>query len=136
VNTLGVLLRRLRTAAGLSQRELALRAGLSVKAVSALEQGYRRRPYPNTLRALASALSLSVQERHVLIAAAAAPANLPGAGSTALHEPEAVFVRSLADLHQRLDAIERVVQRLLSSTNVGEGEDEPPPPAASSSGGR
>jgi DNA-binding XRE family transcriptional regulator len=40
-------LRSLREAAGLTQEELALRADLSPKAVSALERGERKRPYPH-----------------------------------------------------------------------------------------
>ena len=46
----GGRLRRLREAAGLSQEELAGRAGLTAKAVSMLERGERRRPYPHTVR--------------------------------------------------------------------------------------
>ena len=48
----GSRLRQLREAAGLSQEELAERAGLSSHAVSALERGTRTRPYPHTVRAL------------------------------------------------------------------------------------
>jgi predicted ATPase/transcriptional regulator with XRE-family HTH domain len=59
----GARLRRLREAAGLTQEALAERAGLSVKAVSALERGNRQRPYPHTVRALADALGLSEGER-------------------------------------------------------------------------
>ncbi len=54
----GSLLRRFREAAGLTQEQLAERAGISVKAVSALERGRRQRPYPHTVRALADALDL------------------------------------------------------------------------------
>jgi transcriptional regulator with XRE-family HTH domain len=42
----GTRLRRLRETAGLTQEELASRAGLTAKAVSALERGERKRPYP------------------------------------------------------------------------------------------
>ena len=42
----GGRLRRLREAAGLSQEELAARAGLTAKAISMLERGERKRPYP------------------------------------------------------------------------------------------
>ena len=62
----GSRLRRLREAAGLTQEELAGRAGLTAKAVSALERGERKRPYPHTVRSLADALKLSEGERTVL----------------------------------------------------------------------
>ena len=59
----GGRLRRLREAAGLTQEELASRAGLTAKAVSALERGERKRPYPHTVRSLADALGLTEEER-------------------------------------------------------------------------
>lgn len=65
----GSLLRSLREAAGLSQEELAARAGLSSHAVSALERGARTRPYPHTIRSLADALDAGDAERAALIAA-------------------------------------------------------------------
>ncbi|MGY1673124.1 ATP-binding protein [Geodermatophilus sp. SYSU D00710] len=64
------LLRQWRERAALSQEELAARAGLTAKAVSALERGERRRPYPHTLRALADALALDDADRAALAAAA------------------------------------------------------------------
>ena len=63
-------LRRYRAADGLSQEELAERAGLTVSAVGALERGERRHPYPHTIRVLAAALGLSEAERAVLAQAA------------------------------------------------------------------
>ena len=63
-------LRRFRERAALSQEELAARAGLTGKAVGALERGERRRPYPHTVRALADALGLDDDEREALTAAA------------------------------------------------------------------
>ena len=65
----GERLRRLREAAGLTQEELASRAGLTAKAISALERGERKRPYPHTVRSLAEALGLSDEERDDLQAA-------------------------------------------------------------------
>jgi len=65
----GARLRRLREAAGLTQEELAMRSGLSVAAVSALERGLRRRPYPHTVRSLAGALGLAEAERAALLEA-------------------------------------------------------------------
>ena len=64
----GKRLRGLREAAGLTQEELASRAGLTAKAVSALERGERKRPYPHTVRSLADALGLSEEGRHSLLA--------------------------------------------------------------------
>jgi predicted ATPase/DNA-binding XRE family transcriptional regulator len=65
----GTLLRRHREAAGLSQEDLAERAGLTAKGIGALERGERRRPQPRTVQQLAAALGLSDQERAALIAA-------------------------------------------------------------------
>jgi predicted ATPase/transcriptional regulator with XRE-family HTH domain len=69
VEQFGAVLRRLRERAGLSQQELAERAGLTSHAVSALERGTRTRPYPHTVRSLADALHVSDAEREALIAA-------------------------------------------------------------------
>src|SRR3712207_781127 len=60
--------RRLREAAGLTQEELAFRAGLTPNAVSNLERGKTRRPYPHTVRSLADALRLSEEECGTLLA--------------------------------------------------------------------
>ena len=52
----GSTLRRLRLAAGLTQEELAEQAGLSARAVSALERGINRTPQRTTLEALLAGL--------------------------------------------------------------------------------
>src|SRR5579872_4821811 len=54
----GSLLRRYRRTAGLTQEELAERAGLSRRAISDLERGERTRPHPATIELLATALRL------------------------------------------------------------------------------
>ena len=61
--TFGVLLRRARRAAGLTQEELAGRAGISVDAISVLERGLTRIPHQETLDLLAAALVLEPAER-------------------------------------------------------------------------
>src|SRR5262245_56495591 len=66
------LLRRHRAAAGLSQEELAERAGLSRRGVSDLERGARRSPHPATARRLAEALDLGLAERAALLACGSA----------------------------------------------------------------
>lgn len=80
----GLRLRRLREGASLTQEELASRAGLSTRAISGLERGERKHPYPHTARSLADALGLADDERASLLAAvprrggaAQAPATAP-----------------------------------------------------------
>src|SRR5262245_29893681 len=63
----GARLKSLRESAGFTQEELATISGLSVHAVSALERGQRRRPHPETVRALAAALDLSPELRDSLL---------------------------------------------------------------------
>lgn len=63
---LASLLKNYRVQAGLSQQMLADKALVSVQAVSALERGYRKVPYPKTLERLADALALPAEARTVL----------------------------------------------------------------------
>lgn len=63
------VLRRQREAAGLTQAELAARAGLGVRTVSNLERGINTSPYPSTVRVLADALALPEQSRAELLRA-------------------------------------------------------------------
>ncbi len=86
----GGRLRGLRERAGLTQEELASRAGLSVRAISDLERGERRRPYPHTVRALADALGLPEEERRALLASVPKRGGAPGgapAGAPATNSP-------------------------------------------------
>jgi LuxR family maltose regulon positive regulatory protein len=116
----GERLRRLRERAGLTQEGLAERAGLTTKAISALERGERRRPYPQTVRALADALGLDADERAALFVAAAARPGPPApAGAAPAAPPTAAFARSKlqpprprTDLLPRERLIERVTARL------------------------
>ena len=86
------LLRELRTAAGLTQEELAAAAGLSVRSVSDLERGVAQTPRKETARLLADALTLDGAARAEFEAAARgrspgpapAPASpAPGTGGVA-----------------------------------------------------
>jgi len=72
----GTALRRLRERSGLTQEQLAERAGLSPRAVRALERGERMHPYPHTLRALTDALGVSEEELAHLL-----PQRVPRAGA-------------------------------------------------------
>ena len=73
--TFGAALRQYRTTAGLSQEGLAAAAGLTRNAVSALERGVRRHPFPRTVRALAAALRLTPEQQRDL-ASLARPADM------------------------------------------------------------
>jgi predicted ATPase/transcriptional regulator with XRE-family HTH domain len=77
----GRVLRRYRLAAGLSQEELAERAGLSTRGISDLERGLRAAPRPETVRLLADGLGLAASDRAALIAAARPELSAPAAGS-------------------------------------------------------
>src|SRR5262245_35390845 len=94
----GEWLRQYRTAAGLSQEELAQRAGLSAHGISDLERGARKNPYPATVRLLADALGVTDAERAQLRRAAQrassgrTAAGIPDAPSARLHEPRTSFV--------------------------------------------
>jgi transcriptional regulator with XRE-family HTH domain len=67
----GAMLRGFRRAAGLTQEELAARAGMSARGLRFLEQGMRQ-PYRDTVQRLATALALSRTDQAVLAAAARA----------------------------------------------------------------
>src|SRR5919205_2243431 len=63
----GEVLRQLRLEAGLTQEELAERAGLSTRGLSDLERGLRRTPRLGTVRLLADALGLAGPDRERLL---------------------------------------------------------------------
>jgi predicted ATPase/DNA-binding XRE family transcriptional regulator len=66
----GVLLKRYRMAAGLTQEALAERAGLSARAVSDLERGLSHAPHYDTLDLLRQAMDLSDEQQASLFSAA------------------------------------------------------------------
>lgn len=68
LETFAARLRYLRVRAGLTQELLAERAGVSVAAIAALEQGLRRRPYSHTLAALSRGLALEPADHKRLFA--------------------------------------------------------------------
>ncbi|HEX6796634.1 MAG TPA: AAA family ATPase [Ktedonobacterales bacterium] len=95
----GLLLRRLRQAAGLTQEELAERASLSVEGISALERGVNRAPRRDTITLLASALALSDADLAALVSAARHP-DAAASPATGTQTPDAggQFVGRTAEL--------------------------------------
>jgi predicted ATPase/DNA-binding XRE family transcriptional regulator len=122
-SSFGARLRQLREAAGLTQEELAGRAGLTRNAVSALERGERRRPYPHTVRSLADALELPEAERTAL------SASVPRRGGN--HLPPAITLEPTLpvpstpllgreqDLEDLTGLLQRSDVRLLTLTGTG-----------------
>ena len=119
----GARLRELREATGLTQEELASRAGLTAKAISVLERGERKRPFPHTVRAIADALELSENERASLLAAvpkrgsaatASAPATVPKSNLLAPSTPLLGRERELVEISTFLREV-----RLLTLTGTG-----------------
>ncbi|HEX5442036.1 MAG TPA: AAA family ATPase [Ktedonobacterales bacterium] len=103
----GALLRRYRTLAGLTQEQLAERAGLSARAITALERGVNRAPQRETFRLLADALGLGVEERTALEAAARGKSSSPSAtdddATLATRPPLVGRTREMSLLPQHLD---------------------------------
>jgi predicted ATPase/DNA-binding XRE family transcriptional regulator len=86
------LLKRHRHAAGYSQEALAERSGLSVRAISALEQSSRRGPYRETVTALCDALGLFEDARAELEEAAASARGRSGKQASVLPVPLTSFI--------------------------------------------
>ncbi len=118
---------RLRSDAGLTQEELASLASLTPNAVSALERGTRRRPYPHTVRSLADALDLSEEERAAFLAAVPgrgrtgatvdAPAGIPEAALPSPPTPLVGRERELGEITELL--ADRPEARLVTLTGIG-----------------
>jgi len=70
VSTLPWLLRSHRESAGLTQEDLAARAGVSARTVSDVERGLRSRLYPDTAERFVSALALDPDSRNAFLQAA------------------------------------------------------------------
>src|SRR5437868_5284613 len=87
--SLGERLRRHRIESGLTQEELAERAGLSVRGLSDLERGVLRFPYPDTIERLADVLNIGEQQRAALQQARRQPKS-PSGGRPPEPSPDAL----------------------------------------------
>ncbi len=109
--------------AGLTQEELAARAGLTANTIAALERGRRRRPYPHTVRALAAALGLDEDEwaglpAMVADAAAMAPIAASGPAPVIGTSPTPLIGRDQA-LSDILESLQNQHARLVTLTGPG-----------------
>ena len=123
-SSFGIQLRSHREAAGLTQEELAERAGLAAAAISALERGLRQHPYPHTVEALATALELSSEERRVFQTAARKRASSASTPPTPEQAPVMPLpLTPLVGRDQELAAIQQMLAdrslRLLTLTGPG-----------------
>ncbi|MEV1065508.1 BTAD domain-containing putative transcriptional regulator [Streptomyces sp. NPDC050263] len=109
--TLGELLRGYRFAAGLGQRALAERAGISVRTLRYLEQGQIRRPHADSIQRLVAALNLSEAARTRLREAGEAAASSP--------RPAGLRVSVLGPLALHLDGSPVEVPSVLQRSLLG-----------------
>ena len=106
----GELLKRLRTAAGMTQEELAVKARISTRSVSDLERGINRTPRKWTAELLAEALELKGQDRAEFDALASGRAVAEGpvrgtAGATrTLPRDPTLFIGREGELRQLVNA--------------------------------
>lgn len=87
--SLALALQQRRTARGLTQEELAERAGVSVRTLSDIERGVSRYPHRDTLRLLGEALDLTPDEIMALQQAARHPSLSNASGAAANQSPGA-----------------------------------------------
>jgi non-specific serine/threonine protein kinase len=123
----GARIQKLRQSAGLTQEELAERAGLTAAGVSALERGHRRRPHPHTVRALAAGLGLPEAYLTTLLVAAREGASgaitptLAGVDGSLAPAPLPVPLTSFVGRQHVSAELQRLLRttRLLTLTGVG-----------------
>ena len=115
--TIGPLLKRHRSAAGLTQEELAERAEVSARTVSDTERGLRTVIYRDTARRLADALGLDDEARIEFEAAARGQRGAPAPAT--LPVPPTRLIGREQELEVTLAALETDGVRLLTLTGPG-----------------
>jgi predicted ATPase/transcriptional regulator with XRE-family HTH domain len=120
-DALDVALKRLRAAAGLTQEELAGRAGISARTVSDVERGLRTAIHGDTARRLASALGLRDEDRARFdtVARGRVPVAGPAARPGALPVPPTRLLGRSAELASITARLQSPDVRLLTLTGPG-----------------
>lgn len=120
------LLRRLRAERGLTQEDLAERAGLSARGISDLERGVKTRPHRHTVDRLSIALDLPEPARNAFIAAsrpranaAVAPAQPRADQRGNLPIPPNRLLGRAAEIHAISALLSQPDVRLLTLTGTG-----------------
>ena len=117
--TLAALVKRHRSAAELTQEELAEKAGISARTVSDVERGLRTRIYRDTARRLAKALGLDEDARTAFEAAARGPRPEPLQAGPTLPIPLTRLIGRERELELVIGALEGPDVRLLTLTGPG-----------------
>jgi predicted ATPase/DNA-binding XRE family transcriptional regulator len=119
--TLGALLRQHRRSAGLTQEELAERAGLSVRGLSDLERGARRLAYRDTVQRLAEALSLNRRDLAALLAASGRDKGVARSGPASELDSLPIQLTSFVGRAGELAELRSLLEsnRLLTLTGAG-----------------
>ncbi|CAN5808736.1 hypothetical protein BH24CHL3_BH24CHL3_03150 [soil metagenome] len=125
--TFGSHVRNLRIAVGLTQEALADKSGLSPNAISAIERGKRRNPYPHTVLALAEALELEPADQSALIALASrrtGPGLADEAARAALPVPVAPLTGRVTEVTEAVALLRRPGMRMLTMTGPSGGRPD------------
>jgi transcriptional regulator with XRE-family HTH domain len=118
----GVLLKRYRLEAGLSQEALAERAHVSARAISSYERGLRQAPYRGSLAQLIRALQLSPVERQRLEAAVQRRRAPRSSGGTSNYRTNLPVQRtSFVGRGRETAEVTRLLERTRLLTLVGSG---------------
>ncbi|SDP99045.1 NB-ARC domain-containing protein [Lentzea jiangxiensis] len=128
VSEIGVLLRKYRVRAGLTQEELANRSGVSVRAISDMERGVARSPQRRTIDSLAGPLSLRSDEiaqlhKSARRSRAATPSGEPVTPRRIFDSP--VVAQLPPDLHdltgreQEIEQLRRCVETQVTGNRTG-----------------
>ena len=111
--SIGDKVRATRKAAGISQEEVARRAGVSLNVINRLERGVILDPHYSTLRGISSALGVRVEDL-VREPALAEKAEAPGTGPTPYEVREVVASIPYAEGGQA-EAFEEAVEAVLAA---------------------